>query len=406
MSYKNNKYLSLFDAYFDKNEILFANNTFNALMRVDREKFNVEYIDSFEGTPRWTERMYRCVVNNGPYLFFFPNCMGNIARYNLMTREINYFQCAERWTDLAGAIVYHKNVWMIPKLIEQPMYLFNMESGQFVCRVDWNEQVMTQIGEIKNARFIRVCSDSTFFWTFVKNTNIIIRTSLESGKVEVFKLDEKNLIGAIATDGYNLFLSLMGNDAVIVKWHWKKGILNEIILKQNCNGGGSDICHIACVEHKVITLPAHSGRLFIIDSECNVNELIIPYRRSPRDYSIGYYPLFGGYKVHNRDLYLFPDSSDRMYILHIDTGDFLETKLVFDDVKSYYENIALVQNMWKDNESYILERPSYYHESLYENIDISDFVQIIGKNLSGRKEVKLKVTDNIGRKVYTEVRTL
>lgn len=389
MGYEQSKYMAMFDAYIDSEQIFFSNNSFNGLISMDKKNGRCNYITAFSGDVPWAKGMHKRIIKYKDRLFFFPNAAKGISVYNLNTNKMQFFKGDVGYWELTEIFAFGQVAYLIPKSMEQSLYLFDMEEYKFTEISGWNRNIQKTVHDCEQLQPNCACVIEKFFWTFIRNTNILIETSIITGESVFYHLDKDFTINYMVADGENLWISSKKKD-IVIRWNKERGILEQIVLsdaREKSNPGDSN--QLKCFQNRLLILPERGGEILIIDSDRRITSISIPDLRRVKDNTRKNLSLFGGCMIDNNDIYLLPYAADGLYILRLESKEITRQSLAFTNADYYYRNIALINNMWTMESPYVLERMEFYHEGAYQNILFDDFTYIIGKNLQeSRSSIK------------------
>lgn len=388
MGYEQSRYLAMRDAYIDSDGLYFSNHTFNALMFMDMLTNEIQYIKPFEGDETWMKGIHRRVIRYMDSLFFFPDCASGISKYNLNTKEMNFFGGNEEIFELADAIQFGKIVCLVPRSINQSFYLFDMEECQYVSKRSWNLIIMQEFDMNNEIMLWPPCTIGRSFWVLIKGFNIIVETSIDNWVLKFYYFGEKLLFDSITSDGENIWLSAGKND-VIICWNPNRGIINRYNLSKYRNSEvGGDISRLTFAKNRIFVLPKTGTELFIIELTGNIKKLNIQYLTRVQDVTRGaIFPLFSGCVEYERSVYLLPWAADKMYRVNMDEFVIKEYDMIFRDVSIYFKNVIGISNLCK-NYNLI-----YESEEFYGAVNLIDYMHIIENDLwdGGNKEKEERI---------------
>lgn len=399
MGYEQSKHLAMRDIYVDSNYIYFSNYTFNALISMDRETKELRYIDSFRETFSWNLCPYRKVINYKGNLFFFPDDSKGISRYNLITKEQEFFKSNEERIELAGVISFDRYAYLIPRSIRQPFYIFDMETGCYESKGKWNSMILEKLNIDTEIFIWPVCNIEKTIWILLKDLNVLVETSIDEWHIEIYYLDKDILFNSLTTDGENIWLS-SSRDDVIVCWNKSKGIIKRYILsKYRDDEAVKDIACLYFAQNKIFVLPQKEKELFIINLFEDIDKVILPNFNRVCDSARMAWPLFGGCAVYGNEVYLLPYVADKMYVFNLNTDHITEYNMEFQDVKCYYRNIVKPFQIWK-GKKFLME--SGYEGNCWE-INLKDYLYIIE---SGEGETIIKEHGRYGWNIHTLIKNI
>lgn len=177
------------DAVIDGNELWAACNDFNGLLYCDLKKNRVELIDSFPGTPLFTNNMFSCTVKMGNILVFVPACAEAIYTYEIEKKEFHTYALPD---ELMGgknnykfiqAFVYKNSVYMIGYLLPC-IVRFEVFTGRITCFEEWYQDFV-QSG-YKNKRMLvdrEVCLIGEKIFFPPRNGDCIIEFDMKSQRI-------------------------------------------------------------------------------------------------------------------------------------------------------------------------------------------------------------------------------
>lgn len=368
MSYKQVKNMSMFDAYVEEEYIYFSNNTFNALMRIDKKSWKCKYLKSFGGNDLWSKSLHKKIEKYNNCLFFFPNYAKGISKYNLTTGELSFYKNQEDFLWIANIVILDKMACLVPKSLEQDFWLFDMETCCYINKKKWNQYIQnTTHSEHINLRNAVINQNSV--WTFDHLTNILIKITPVIDECKVYYLRDSDKICSIASDGENLWIGLYQNQS-LVKWNFEEGIVETHSLNWH-NRNNKEVFFLFYLRERLFILPVEKDEVLVFDFQHNIRSIPIHQRKRVNDPIRKKLPLCNRCIIDNRNVYLLPNASDKMYVYNLDTNIITGKKIVFNELKIYYNNILQVE-CWGNNERYIKEM-----EQGLMNVRVDDLLCIV-----------------------------
>ena len=372
MDYEHVKSMAMRDMYIDSDCIYFSNHTFNALIAMNKENGEFQFVKSFNKDEFWMKGLHRRVIKYRKSLFFFPDASKGITKYNLDTREMDFFKSNEKVLDLADAILFGKNVYLIPKSINQPLYLFDMENYCYESKDSWNSMIMEKVNVNTEIMIWPPCTIGRTIWVLLKDLNVVIETSIDNWKLEFYCFERNILFDSITSDGENIWLASGTNDVVIC-WNKDRGVIKEYVLSDfRSKKSVRDISRLIFIQDRIVVLPKKEKEIFVINLTGSINVITLPHLQHVSDPARGeLFPLFSGCTTYDGEVYLLPWAADKMYKLNLDTYDITEFDTTFKDVKSYYINILRNSETWQDI------NPIIEDKRFYRSIDLNEYLYII-----------------------------
>lgn len=400
MSYEQSKSMAMRDMYIDGDNIFFSNHTFNALIYMNKKDGELHYEKSFPGNVTWMKGMHRKIIKYKDYLYFIPNEASGISKYDLKTKEIKFYKSDMDFLILSDAIVFGNTLYLIPRLLNQPLYLFEMDKCIFIKNESWNQRIFSELACDENSQAMRSCIIEKTIWTLMKNINVLIETHLNL-ECSIYRFENNFLIHDIASDGKNLLMISQEEDTV-VRWNKNHGFVDKYVLtsyRKNKIRDGD------CIDYRfgnIIILPQRGNEFCVINPNGKIIALEIPSIKRVDDKAREQMPLFGGFSFYGNEVYFLPWAADKLYVFSLDTYEIKLYDMTFKEIESYYKNIAKVSEIGNDG-CLIKEANECYHEGKFQNIDLTDHMHILTTNLYNDAN-KEKYFDNSGEKIYTFIK--
>lgn len=368
MSYEQVKNLGMFDAYIDAEYIYFSNNTFNALIRMDKESGECKYLTSFEENVSWGKSLHKKVEKYNNCLFFFPNFSDGISKYNLTTGELSLYKSQDEFLWLANIVIIGKMACLIPKSLEQEFWLFDMETCCYINKKKWNQHIKWMV-KSEHIDFRNAVANHNSVWTFDFLTNTLIKITPVIDECKVYCLRESDEICSIASDGEYLWIGLYQNQS-IVKWNFEKGIVETYSLNWN-NKNNKELFFMFYLGESLFVLPVEKDEMLVFDFQGDIRNIPIYQRKRVNDPIRGKIPLCNRCIKDNRNVYLLPNASDKMYVYNSETHTLIEKEVVFAEPEIYYNRILQIEH-WGNGKQYMQESGQGFM-----NVCVDDLLRIV-----------------------------
>ena len=226
----------VFDRIIDDDKyIWFVSATYNALFRMEKETWKLEYKGEFPEERFNVPQLYKGIVKCGEKLYFAPFAAKEGAIYNISTNRFDkisfkHIECRLKTTNsllFNNAVSYKECIYFIPFSYPAIVKL-NTLSGELEYYTDWADSVEKAINNQERGYFYSYYLNNNELILPCGNANAVIIFSMESGESEVYVLGESsNRYVCACYDGTNYWLcTIMG---AVFRWDRINNVITEVI---------------------------------------------------------------------------------------------------------------------------------------------------------------------------------
>jgi len=256
-----------YDAYKEQNFIWFSAIDHNGLYKLNIDNNEMVKLAEFSEEDNIFDLHRKIIVYNRT-LYFIPLKGKGISKYHLDTHEMEYFIPDDRnEIHASNAFLDNNVIWILPRNLSQPLYEFNIVHKKFHQHKEWNEKILKLYG-LENNHILSLASscfaDKTMM-TVISNTPYVIKTSMQTWKIETYCISNKYRLRGIAYDSGNYWITLSkGGSILYVDINGKK--INMIDLDTSSNAA---FMNIIADDQSVIILPSKDTKIYRIDKKLN-----------------------------------------------------------------------------------------------------------------------------------------
>lgn len=327
------KRIALFDGYLTDNNILFSNNFYSGLFKIDITKGQVDLVRCFENDINdvGIGLFHKRIIGVKDKLLLLPGNSENIYEYSITTNKWNFIPCCIGDMDLkfsAGAHLKDDVIIIVPGRYGIPIVSFNVDDKKFSVLNDFSS-----VGEQKKQAehcFMtdNYCRVSGSIWFVLYGTNTLCKYDEERNIVEKQDLSVDHLVSVDVVDENTLALT-SENDSNIYLYSVDSGNMETIEIKgTKSDGEGRFYSRIVKYKDALVCLPGFQKKIYIINLADKRIEKEYTYKAEniymSNDKLIG--PLTSGYIV-DESLWILPFNSNML--LRIDEEKITEISLFY-----------------------------------------------------------------------------
>jgi hypothetical protein len=261
------------DFFAINNDFWFCAWGSNVLFKMNRETWELEYMNNF---PSSTSYFYRTgtFYNGNGCLYFTPINFNELAEYNILENTMNsiYYECSklnkDNKLDFLSAMNYGIYIFFSPCYAYNAIIRFNTDSKEIDFFDDWIEYLKQLAIDKKGAILSRpiLSSENTFMFTII-GTNVVVEFNMNTLKSHIYDIGQKDYqYNDICFDGENFWLSPYRNGP-IVKWNPDIGIIKEFAnpAEESIHENDFRFGRIIFCEGYVWLFPSYSKQTFKIN---------------------------------------------------------------------------------------------------------------------------------------------
>lgn len=315
--------LSFWDAYEDEQFYWISNVAFNGLFKIDKEDYSSQFILHFNEVGMG-KGLHKQIISYNHYLIFIPELAHNIVVYNKVSGETKYISLEmpdsnKQELNVAQAYIYKDQIWLFPSFASQRIIVLNPFSWSISSYTYLKEYAKLCNLELSGRTFATPVFIDEYAWIPIKNKNVIICFNMETKEIDRYILqDDKIEINNIS---YNedIFYVTLSNQADIVIWSPKKGILERITIYDKWQGKSPAFSFAICIKEKqYLLLPARSEYILLM-KEGKIKQL--PYPKEfywVNDFKVEWTRI-PAYKIKDNKIDLYPSVGNMFLTYEIET---------------------------------------------------------------------------------------
>lgn len=369
-----NKRIALFDGYLTNNNIIFSNNFYSGLFKVDVTNGQVDLIRFFENDINdvGIGLFHKKVIGIKDKLLLLPGNSENIFEYNINTNEWDFFPCCIGEVDLrfsAGAHLKDDTLIIVPGRYGIPIVALDVNSKKISVLNEFSS-IGEQAKQTEHCFMTdNYCRVNGSIWFVLYGTNTLCKYDEEKNTVEKKDLFINSLVSVDVVDENTIALTAE-HDSNIYLYSIDSGNVETIEIK----GTKSDVegrFYSKIVKYKdtIVCLPGFQNKIYIINLADKSIEREYTYKQENiymnNDKLIG--PLTNGC-IDDDSLWILPFNSNML--LRIDEDKIKEISLAYSS-KELAESLAELR----------LENAIARQELLRDEqeADLEDFIRVLCK---------------------------
>jgi len=225
-------------AYVFDDSIWFSVRCINALFKMNKTDWSLQFIGSFPGekdfTIEYNNSLYYNPVEYNKILYFPPFLAGEIAACSLRdnTFEKIPYEHNDNTTETTkafiGADVYDNYVFFTPYMFPAIMKL-NTETKEIIYYTDWTDKINNLASNMDQPFFLLPLTVGKTLWLASCRANAVLEFNMETCEFIVHEVGQSGyLYNGICFDGTNFWLTprIMTNTPLI-KWNPQTGAIKE-----------------------------------------------------------------------------------------------------------------------------------------------------------------------------------
>lgn len=326
----------IFDMFDDGEYLWFTAIEYNALFKVSKHTFDVEYIGSFPDEETYGYRLYTSINEYNGKLFFTPCTAHEIGVYDMVNRsfekvsigisridnDLSQIQCAKKFV---SGFVCEGTLVLIPCCYDK-VVLYDIAAGTVSFQEDlfkhfhakYHDQTTSLDSQFYLCWFARRVNESEVVFNLHCSKNILIFYNLKTGEFRELAIgSEKGSFSLVEYDGRQVYLYNTPAD-VLVKWEIETGEYSECRIAdqlpefQSC-GLENSFVNMTLLGEWLYLIPANTNVAVKVDTttlavavveglseECTIQREETPYLNLCR--------------VYDDKLYLWGNRSKRLII--------------------------------------------------------------------------------------------
>lgn len=238
-------YIGIFDMFDDGEYLWFTSIEYNALFKMSKRTFQVDYIGSFPGEEMYGYRLYTTINEWNDKLFFTPCSACEIGVYDMrnkrfekinigILRSDNDLLKAKYAKKFVSSFLYNNALILIPCCYDN-IIIYDIVTGEVSLQKNLFEHFYTKYKDYTTSLdaefylcwFARRLSESEIVFNLHCNKNILVFYNLETENFREQAIgNEKGTFSLIECDGRRVYLYDISTD-MLVKWEMETGQYSE-----------------------------------------------------------------------------------------------------------------------------------------------------------------------------------
>ncbi|HHV10474.1 MAG TPA: hypothetical protein GXX75_09390 [Clostridiales bacterium] len=253
--------------------------------------------------------LHRRVLAYNRVLFFIPYKGRGISAYHLDTGQMEFFLPSDRKEIHASdAFIHKETIWILPRVLDQPLYEFNITHKRFYKYEEWNNRLLKLLN-ITDKHILSLsatCFLDRIMWTVIYNTPYVIRTELMSGNVDIYYLsDELRLRGIAYDEGKHWLTMEKGGDLLYIDFLAGNAEIFHIDTSNDAS-----FMNLIIDEKSVLVLPCRNSNIYKIDKrQQTVSVIKDNLKQNEIKKSL---PLYMGWIKGDNGLLILPSAGDNI----------------------------------------------------------------------------------------------
>lgn len=272
-----------FENLYDDGEYYwFTSWSYNALFRMEKKSWLVEYIGSFPKEKLNADRLYANIVEYENKLYFTPSHAKYIGVFDKKSRTFSNIDYSLRQLDeLDKSIEWN----FYPACEYNGCIYFFPHQREYILKLEAATGKMTKIPFITDDLKVRNIGGTWFFGIYVQDNivyapfngvNAVLNLNMSNDEVYIYEVGEQGTgFADMCYDGENFWLAPM-HGSEIVKWDNKKNISERIPFTIN---GNRDYVFWGCefLNNVVYLIPNAYNKVLTIEINSNTEYLVREY---------------------------------------------------------------------------------------------------------------------------------
>lgn len=362
MKNKINDMFAFENLYDDGEYYWFTSWSYNALFRMDKKNWMVEYIGSFPNEKLNANRLYANIVEYENKLYFTPSHAKYIGVYDKNSKifsSIDYI--AQQDNTLDNSIEWN----FYPACEYNGCIYFFPHQRDYILKFEVTIGRMTRISFTNDDLRMRNIGGTWFFGIYVQDNivyapfngvNAVLKLNMKNDEMNIYEVGEQGTgFADMCYDGENFWLVPM-HGSEVVKWNYKKNTSDRIKITVD-ESGDYLFWGCNCLNNVVYLIPNAYSKILTIDIQNNTEYLITEYINIENDDKGIYYSnyIFCGLDknymlLFDKDTYLYEIDKEKNIIRKerlklnpknkIDYNTFisrLQTQIILDKEQTNYE---------------------------------------------------------------------
>lgn len=359
---ENHIYLSAPYFVMDEKKLYFSNRSFNALVIVDRETWNVESMVPFEGEALNAKELHWECHKQGNKIYFLPQGNRKLHVYDMESGKQKVYELeGNRPQSVSWYFhVWQNRMYLLPCGGE--LGLWSLDSDGQLSKEDWWE---AQAGT--TSQFVYGAIDEQRFFLLMCQTREFAITDLENRKIKTYQLPDERVYCVASYDGQDFWYTSYDNSD-IVRWNPECGEKERysFTVWDKCDAAGLPYSYIYAAEQEIFVVSGTKKELFLLDKEKRTLKQIFELTEWPPIYrSVDIWPVLT--RIGDKLIWTFRNASGAAVIdLTTMEGKMYQDVIpVNEKVRDYFDSV-LFQNaplFFEDSDGWDLERFLYHCEN-------------------------------------------
>lgn len=328
--------IGIFDMFDDGERLWFTSIEYNALFKMSKRTFCVEYVGSFPDEETYGNRLYTSINEHNGKLFFTPCTAHEIGIYDMrneyfekksigISRDDNDLQKIKYAKKFVSGFIYNNALILIPCCYDR-IIIYDIISGRVSSKTDmfeyfydkYHDWTTSPDKEFYLCWFAKRLNNSEIVFNLYCNRNILIFYNFQTGEFREQEICSKNdTFLLIECDGGHIFLYEAGTDKLI-KWEMESNkysechIFAQLSEFRPCSSGYAFL-NMAVLGDFIYLIPSNANvavKVNIITLEAFVSdelsrECLISYK------GLAYLNLS---KIFDNSLYLYGNRSKKLIV--------------------------------------------------------------------------------------------
>ena len=277
------EHIGIFDMFDDGENLWFTSLEYNALFKMSKRTFDVDYVGSFPDEEAYGGRLYTSVNECNGKLYFTPCTAHEIGIYDMknecfekgsigISRDDNDLLKIKYAKKFVSGFIYNNSLILIPCCYDC-IIIYDIVTGEVTFKTDLFEYFYEKYRHYTTSPdaqfylcwFAKRLSESEIVFHLHCNRNILIIYNLETGGFKEQAIgSKKSTFSLVECDGSQVYLYEASTDT-LVKWEMESGKYLE--------------CHIAAqvselqpcgLEYSFLNMAVLGEWLYLIPANANV----------------------------------------------------------------------------------------------------------------------------------------
>lgn len=181
----------------------------NALLSIDLHTGEMNLVSTFPNAGYLTSALYRDSVVVNDKIYFIPDRANNIAVYNVSMNSFEIIQLPENEEGKTGydAVLYGKNIYLIPFQLKYGIMVYDIERKIFECKNELNEKISVAMRGGLGQDVYRAIRIDDIAVLPMMNTEICLEINMRTDEIVLRRLEKERVKGVIpGNDQYWIFV--------------------------------------------------------------------------------------------------------------------------------------------------------------------------------------------------------